>query len=635
MAIALMYILIILGFDLIFKEKLPLPPQYLKREGRVSEISLKEREDRKDCLITVRSVGSPYHKLLLYLDQSLINKLFQNGESRLHIGDKIEFEGRFQEFLVARNEGGFQAKAYYENEGYKGSVRTRNIKILSEPSAVRLLYVLPNLLHRLREKLSNNFRLILGEREAGTLSAMILGDKSFLDPEVKEAYADHAISHLLAISGLHISMIGLLLYLLCKKLKFSYFYSNSIPILFLGLYIIFTGFSVSATRAGIMMILYFLARLFRRTYDLPSALAFSALLLLSLNYRLLYQGSFQLSFMAVIAIFFALRLTETIFMKEKKRWFSYVITSVLNTVTITLFMLPLLLWHFYEVSLNGLFLNVIVIPLMAILVAMGLVGGLFSLPSILLGRFFLGSVDFILRFYDFLLDFAKINRWNKLVFGRPSLLACFFYYTVLFIGFGLLHRLTFKENLLFLKGTIGRGEKEETRSIKKIFVGFVLLLCFLPLFLKRKEDFDKRLNLGEGRSRIVRTKEGEVFLLDCGSKEVKEMGKREVLPFLKYHGISKVEGVYLSAFLEERAGGISYLLDKEELRIKKLILPQGRSLRNESERLKKVILRKAEEKGIKIFYLNDEELREEGREKFVFIFDEKRGDRRIERVEEK
>ena len=124
------------------------------------------------------------------------------------------------------------------------------------------------------------YRKYLNPKDAGVVTAMLLGDRSALDSEIKELYQQNGIGHILAISGLHISILSMALYRLFQKLCLPRPIPFCLIVFFLFLYGIMTGFSVSTSRAIIMMCMFLLAKEIGRSYDTITALALSAMIIL-------------------------------------------------------------------------------------------------------------------------------------------------------------------------------------------------------------------------------------------------------------------------------------------------------------------------------------------------------------------
>ena len=206
---------------------------------------------------------------------------------------------------------------------------------------------------------------------AGIFQAMILGERGNLDAETKMQYEMAGIMHILAISGLHISFVGMGFFRLLKKAGAGNGVAGAVSAFLIYAYGIVTGGSVSAMRAVGMFLVLVGAGIAGRSYDLLSAMALSAIVLLLDAPAYLYNVSFLLSFGAVIGIG-ALTPEICSLLNLKKR----TAKSLAGSVIVWLMTLPIALRAYGEVSLAGVILNLLVLPTSGIVLA----SGIFALP---------------------------------------------------------------------------------------------------------------------------------------------------------------------------------------------------------------------------------------------------------------
>ena len=236
------------------------------------------------------------------------------------IGSRIRCEGEVSHFREATNPGEFNAKEYYNRQGIAFELRDAAVTGSSQNDS---LY--RQTLWRLKTHMGNALEALLSPEDASVMKAMLLGDKKGMDREIKSLYQAAGISHVVAISGLHISILGTGVYNLLSALfdrlqatrqKFppekrgrpssGKVSSGKIPAcavsaFFLLSFLFMTGFSASSMRAGIMFALSLTARLLGRTYDTATALSVAAALLLVENPAWIDDTGFQLSFTAAFA----------------------------------------------------------------------------------------------------------------------------------------------------------------------------------------------------------------------------------------------------------------------------------------------------------------------------------------------
>ncbi len=296
---------------------------------------------------------------------------------------------------------------------------------------------------------------------------MLLGDKDLLEVEIKELYQKNGISHILAISGLHISMLCMGLFRLLRSIGSSVKLSTFITIVFLIFYICYTGASTSSLRAGIMCIVLLGAKLLRHNYDLLSSLALAAILVTAIRPMEITSAGFLLSFGAVIGVAIAKAIEEKLIQKkvseleeenldkkeiedfEKENYFvicrlkkywkkkkeskSLWWSPLLFSGIIQLVTTPISLWFFYELSPYSILLNVIILPFVSFILGGGVISILLGLFVPSLAKFSVGGTYFLLSFYEWIGEHTLKLPYSFVLVGRPSILQIILYYGVLFV----------------------------------------------------------------------------------------------------------------------------------------------------------------------------------------------------------
>ena len=173
-----------------------------------------------------------------------------DSASYVKIGSRIEAKGVFAPFEVPTCEGQFDSRTYYMIRGYEGQLVRARITGISEKYDI-----MAEGLRRLRDRAVAILCDNMDEKDAGLVTAMTLGDKTLLDSGVKELYQQAGISHVLALSGLHIASVGLALLTLLKKSGLPVRLAALLAGGVIGLYAVMTGMSTSTARAMLMFAL--------------------------------------------------------------------------------------------------------------------------------------------------------------------------------------------------------------------------------------------------------------------------------------------------------------------------------------------------------------------------------------------
>lgn len=525
-----------------------------------------------------------------------------SGLSRILYGRKISCTGSFEAFEGELNPGQFDANAYYKNEGYTGILDAKDIRIVKEEESFS-----PDIyLHRLNLAISEKYKKILGDKNAGSLSAMVLGDKRGLDEEIKELYQENSISHLLSISGLHISLLGGAVFLFLRRLKISFSFPLITSSIILIIYGAFTGFSVSTSRAIVMMSVLFISFVIGKSYDLPSGLALAALILIVMNHRVIYQSGFLLSFFAVIGIFYIMPELLYIFKVDiyHKRGIikglHLLLASIISSISILLATLPIVLNNFYEVSLTGIILNIIVIPLMSLVVITGLLGGFVALVSETMGSFLLGITHYILNLYTLFCRLGDRLTFLRLIIGKPDKWQIVLYYLLLVILFYFLALKRRENKIDLLKNNLS---KEYNTSKRIVVTGLMTFTSFLIIAYKPREFSINMLDIGQGDCFVVNDGNNDIYISDCGSTTVQNVGKTRLLPFLKSKGWGKVDTIFISHMDKDHVNGVNDLLKCAEITVGRIII----SASYKSDKLNCAELEELKElakmRDIKLFYM--------------------------------
>ena len=507
--------------------------------GRIAGMTLKYgvwNIELSDASLRIDEAWIPAGRIMLSCDWN--NYPFRTDE--LKLGMTVAAYGEVRRYPVPGNPGEFDSRSYYRSLGINGKV------------AVSELVIRDDRYNRFRQglyELRSHGRMILGqiagEEESGIFKAAILGDKTELNTDIKELYQRNGIAHLLALSGLHLSLIGAAVYGGLRKAGVGFGPAGLIGAAFTCAYIVMTGSPVSVIRAGIMLSCGFLAAYMGRHYDLLSAWGLALLMLSWSQPYLLFQAGFQLSFGAIAGIGL---IYPVLAGKEQ----GSLAQAAMIGGSVHLATLPVVLYHYYQVSLYGFFLNLLVIPLMGIVIASGISGILLARISLPLGRFAIGPGHLVLQLYELLCRLAERLPYGVWISGCPRWWQTGLYYAVLIAAL-----------------RTGSGRKAGRIRLGLLIGGQLLLLVPLPVRGLQVTFLD----VGQGDGVFLRTGY-HMVLSDAGSSDVKDVGKYRLEPYLKHQGVSVLDYVFISHGDSDHMNGITYLLnDGKDIVIRNVILP--------------------------------------------------------------
>lgn len=513
-------------------------------------------------------------------DNSIGVRCYVKTKEDFKLGQAVAVQGFLTLPESARNPGEFNANIYYKSKGYDYVMYEAEILSCGE----KYDYLMQGL-DKIRRYAQRQLEHYLMPEDAGIMSAMLLGDKSYMETETKELYREVGIYHILAISGLHISMIGGCIFKLLKKLQMKPVVAVVISLIFIVFYGIMIGMPPSAFRAIMMFAFGLVAPIFYRSHDKLTSLAFAGACLAIWEPLLMFDAGVQLSFLAVMGIVLLYPTFLDIHRHHMKiadgLWVSFAVTYM--TV-------PVIMRTYYEVPIYSLLANVCVLPFVPILIGLGFVivisGGIWSFPA----KISAVVIHMILWFYERILTIFINFPGNSYVTGVPEAWRIVVFYIVLGIMILIISKIKRKLLIQSLKSendyTEGRPQEyvRVQKRIHKIMrsVHFVqaAIMTFLVILLVVPKQFDCRLtflDVGQGDGICIET-QGEVFLIDCGSTSRDNIGKYTLVPFLKYKGIDEIDGWFLthpdkdhtSAFMELCEDG-----DVEEISVETLYIPKA------------------------------------------------------------
>ena len=559
-------------------------------EKKNSSLQKKEKYQKRNDL--------HFQILMLYLPKESVGE----GSTPLLLPGQIcSVKGHFLELNSASNEGEFSLTLYYKGEGISGVFQANTIEPIqgeSSPFAKELF--------TLKQSLGNRIDMLYPEDPAAFLKSLFLGERSGITLSEKSLYQSAGISHILAISGLHLSLLGGFFYRLLRKIKLSSLLSSLITSFFLFSYFLFTGSSHSAFRALFMLFLRFAAIQLGKGKDLLSQLSFALLFLLWLNPLSLYSIGMQCSFFTLF-VFFLLeeRPGKTVRKKKEKAlskiskkytfsisglpsFLSKLIPCFLSTLPhrlqssflFYLALLPLFSLIQFSFPLYAPLLNLLLLPLLPFFFLLGAISILLSyLPEqdfLLLRLLSISSrflVNRLFQLFHLFIEKSLALPFSQILLGKMQVLSVIFYFLVLYLLFFFP-----KKKAFFSKALKRRLLRPCLCGVYRIFLSLLLSLGFLlslPLYLPKppKELEIAALDVGQGDGFVLR-KGNLVFTIDNGSTSKNLFPEQIFFPYCKAKRIQHIDYALLTHCDRDHISGIQALLEKNpSIGLSHLILP--------------------------------------------------------------
>ncbi len=416
---------------------------------------------------------------------------------------------------------------------------------------------------------------------AAIAKALIIGDKTDINPELRQQFTRSGLAHLMAVSGLHVGFLVAPFWLLIPWL-WTKPWGRIVGILVLGLGLVFyawlTGFSASVVRASIMAFLFSYAKLFEKVRYPMNIVGFAALFLLAINPFYLFDVGFQLSFGAVSIILLVMPTFSKL--TQKQTWTYKLLSSMLVGVVVQLGLSPILALYFGEVSLISPISNVFAMFPASLMVQLGLISTIVCIPFPELADWFSYPLNYLALALQFFARYFSESEMSYAAISTPNL-----FFFVFWIG---------------LLATIAAWTNGKQRWNWFIFTLIAVLIWRSDLLYQQvhqKPLLVTVLDVGQGDATLIETPDNTVMLIDTGVWSPNyNSGTSVILPVLKAKQIHRIHALVLSHPHADHIGGTLPILETIQVDT----LYTDTSLVHDRSRLFQQLLDKAKEKAIPI-----------------------------------
>ncbi|MCR5632107.1 MAG: ComEC/Rec2 family competence protein, partial [Eubacterium sp.] len=509
-----------------------------------------------------------YNKVYLRTkDGRLIMNQMLGEDSRrcvgLKPGDYAVIRGYLMRPEGSSNPGSFDRERYLLGKGIRYELSAENIEV----DTTRRGWIRAGL-YSIRCWMARRLEIAFGEEDASLLKTMLLGDRSELDTNTKIMFQRCGIAHILAISGLHVALIARVFETFIALLGVRKRPASIIVIIFVVAYGIMTGMSAATLRAVLMLSISRLAFVFGRMPDLPTSMMEALLVMIIINPESLTTSGMLMSFSAVMGVITGMELDKLIldhysfrWLKEGPRgWVHRFVKGLLISISINLWMLPLVIMNYYEVPILALLLNFIVVPLLTVVVACGLIGAIGG-PILVIPIWVCKK---LLSFYRFLcVEFLKVPA-AIVGTGHVSIIHLLVIYVVIGGVVAGAYISLYRRKAFIMTDF---GKKWRVVVLMSLLGVFVLLCTFCIGSVKlvnRLSSCVVFLDVGQGDGSIIHLK-GDNYMVDCGSSSSDDVGRYTLIPALKYYGMTHIKCIFISHMDSDHVNGIIYLLENRDL----------------------------------------------------------------------
>ena len=581
------------------------PEENILVEGMIiSNEEEREYKNRYKLKVLTMNSSEKYHSTQIYIE---VKK-----DVQFEYGDKVRLQGEFRKGSEQRNTGGFNYQLYLKSIHIYGTLKVENYQKISSDN----INWVQKSINTIKLVIAENIEKTLEKEEAQIVKGLILGDTTALEEELKEKFQIANISHVLAVSGMHIIYIVIGIEVVFKKWlgKRKAKYVVIFGVIF---YMSITGFTSSIVRAGIMGMMNIFAFLVYRKNDIWTSIAISLGIILLQNPYAITGVGLQLSYLGTIGIILFNKnikqyldnikwVRDNIRIKRSKR-ISNIVEKLKDMISVTLsaqlMILPIMLYHFNMIGIYFVITNILVSMMIGPIMFLSIIFVFCSFIHLHISQFIAIFLSFGIK------GLIQISNLSNLPFSKiyvltPSILFIFIYYIVILVG----NRIYMIYTSKYINSTEGRvknlialmkyrlyEKKKKTKKIYqkilqerniKAFIKQTYKGIFLIIFLIGIYQFPKNLEIhfldvGQGDSCFIITPNHKTILIDGGgsTSSTFDVGKDTLIPYLLDKGYTQLDYVFISHFDQDHVGGILSLL--EELKVGQIFISkQGKTSDN-------------------------------------------------------
>lgn len=485
---------------------------------------------------------------------------------KLDRGAEYKIQGKFTPPLPAMNEGTFNYERNNKAQGIYSIGKIKSFKKISDPN---LFYRFTN---TCIDRAKSFYRENLDDRNESLMSSIVLADRSLLGQGDWDRFNELGMSHILAVSGLHIGVLVLFLEGIIKNLTKNKKLTDFLVTSLILFYLVTIGMPISALRAFLFYLLYKGNIYLKKDFDLKKIYFLSLSIILFINPMALHSISLLMSYGAIFGLVFVYPVLDS-----RVAGSGIVKKSLLGTTSVIISLFPIINYYFEGFSLLVFLANLIIVPIYSLIISLGFVMGLGIFPGIM------GKILNILMNATYGLESIFTSR------GSIFLSLSAFKFDYIFIYYILLLGILYRQRL---------GEVIEP-NIK--IIGIYMAAFFLVTSLGIIRDYNTYketfLYIDQGDCSLISYR-GKNYLIDTGgARQENKIAEKFLFPSLRVRGISKIDGIFISHFDEDHFGNLNKILKK--YRVGNIFinhLPENPEILENAKKLSNVVILKKGDK---------------------------------------
>ena len=499
----------------------------------------------------------------------------KSKEMNIKFGDYIKINAKIELPSKARNYMGFDYQRYLKSKKIIATIiDVENVEILD----VNKANIAENIFNSVRNNIKEIMYKLLPKDARELAVGMMIGDKDELDAKIEEDFKNSNLTHMLAVSGAHISYVILGLNLMLKKT------SNRFRKIFIICFLIFfvgvTDFTPSVQRASIMAILLLISTMLYRSQDTYTSIAFSGLVILIINPYSFFDIGFQLSFGGTIGIVLMYNNLIKRF-KINGKLKGYIVSSICVSVCANFIIIPIMAFNFNTVSLTFWISNLLAGPFLGVIIIFGFCVYLISFAIYPVAKIISIPLKYLIYILLVIVKYCSKIPFSSITIRTPYIFEILIYYIVLYLVFNYAKIKPYFKKLV-------------------VIIMIVILIANSCIYVQNHgKMIIYFIDVGQGDSTLIRTAKNKTILIDGGGSENSsfDVGEKTLLPYLLDRKITVLDYVVISHFDTDHCGGILYLM--EHTKVKNIIISKQGKESSNYNKFKNIVL----DKGISVIFV--------------------------------
>ena len=514
----------------------------------------------KQCIVAKIGNGMASYKIIVY-----------QVKDNYSPGDYVSLNGNISQIEEPTNPGVMDMRKYYAAREILFSSNSKDIQINMLPGRKNYIYSFWGKINNIRGKLIYRIQKLCDADTAGFLISVLLGDKDYLDDDTEKLFQLNGISHILVISGLHISLLGGVIYKFLGALSINKNLGAIITIITLIFYGNMAGAGYATMRAVMMLITSIVGDRISRDYDMLTAMSLALLVMMLANPFCILDGGMVLSFTAILGVSLGKYIIKLLMkkrtfktLKKKRQILYYIISGIIMSASVNIMLTPVMCGIYYGFPLFSLLLNIIVTPLMSIVVILGIAGLLVPFVIPVWGMMIIFPIKYIYQFYICICRCIIKIPIHYVNTGKPSPENIIIYYLIVLFSLVIINPAVQRKirKYIYSRFHLSFSVKKWSILFTVIWLAVSGLTGSVALILHSisRESIVAFVDVGQGDGTFIRTEKGINMVIDGGSSDNEKLGEYVIAPMLKYYNMARVDYWFVSHGDTDHISGLLYVL---------------------------------------------------------------------------